>query len=38
MNFVSWLHQAIRSAWFWTITWVVVVVAAASVISIMYWD
>ena len=38
MNFVRWLHQTVRSAWFWITIWVVLVVAAASVISIMYWD
>ena len=38
MNFVRWLHHTVRSAWFWITIWVVLVVAAASVISIMYWD
>ena len=38
MNFVSWLRHAVRSAWFWITIWVVVVVVAACVISIMYWD
>ena len=38
MSFFSWLRHTVRSTWFWIITWVVLVVAAASVISIMYWD
>ena len=38
MSFFSWLRHTVRSTWFWIITWFVLVVAAASVISIMYWD
>ena len=38
MSFFSWLRHTVGSTWFWIITWVVLVVAAASVLSIMYWD
>ena len=38
MNFAGWLHRAVRLAWFWVTIWVVLVVAAACVISVMYWD
>ena len=38
MNFVSWLRHAVKSAWFWITIWVVSVVLAACVISIVYWD
>ena len=34
----GWLRHAVRSAWFWITIWVVLVVTAVSVISIMYWD
>ena len=34
----GWLRHAVRSAWFWITIWVVLVVGAVSVISIMYWD
>ena len=34
----GWLRHAVRPAWFWITIWVVLVVTAVSVISIMYWD
>ena len=34
----GWLRHAVRSVWFWITIWVVLVVTAVSVISIMYWD
>ena len=35
---LSWLRHTVRSTWFWIITWVVLVVTVASVLSIIYWD
>ena len=34
----GWLRHAVRLAWFWITIWVVLVVTAVSVISIMCWD
>lgn len=44
MKFGNWLRllrpnfKILKSAWFWIIAWVVLVVIATSVISFMFWD
>ena len=38
MSIISWLHRGVRSTGFWITVWVVLVVAAVSVISVLYWD